>query len=162
MKSLKLDKINRIILQNLQNNARISNLELAEKVNLSPSACLQRTKALENAGYIQEYMASVNIDAICINVMAFFMFSLRDHSGHLRLQFARFIEKRSEIIACLKVDGGIDFIAVAACSTVRDLDALREQLLDENPNILKINTNIILDKTKRFTGYPLEDLKWRE
>ena len=81
MKKMKLDRINRAILENLQSNARISNLELAEKINLSPSACLQRTKALEDAGYIRAYMASIDIDAICINVMAYVMFSLRDHAG---------------------------------------------------------------------------------
>jgi Lrp/AsnC family leucine-responsive transcriptional regulator len=162
MKKVKLDRINRAILENLQNNARISNLELAEKINLSPSACLQRTKALEDAGYIRAYMASIDIDAICINVMAYVMFSLRDHAGHLRVQFERFIAKRRELVDCLKVDGEFDYIALATCSTVTDFNTLCEQLLDENPNILKINSSIILDKTKWFAGYPLENLIWRE
>jgi len=162
MKRMKLDRINRAILENLQNNARISNLELAEKVNLSPSACLQRTKALEDAGYIRAYMASIDLDAICINVMAYVMFSLRDHAGHHRVQFERLIAKRRELLDCLKVDGEYDYIAFATCSTVADFNQLCEELLEENPNILKIKSNMILDKIKWFAGYPLENLIWRE
>lgn len=162
MKRLKLDRINQAILEQLQNNARISNLELAEKVNLSPSACLQRTKALEEAGYIRQYMASIDLDAICINVMAYVMFRLRDHATHLRVQFERYIRQRREFVDCLKVDGEYDYIALATCSTVGDFNALCEQLIEEDPNIQKINSHIILDKTKWFAGYPLDNLIWRE
>ncbi len=161
-KKVKLDRINRAILEQLQGNARISNQELAEKVNLSPSACLQRTKALEDAGLIRAYMASIDLDAICINVMAYVMFSLRDHASHLRGQFERHVGQRRELVDCLKVDGEYDYIALATCSTVGDFNALCEQLLEENPNILKITSHIILDKTKWFAGYPLDNLIWRE
>lgn len=162
MKRVKLDRINRSILEHLQNNARISNLELAEKVNLSPSACLQRTKSLEDAGYIRQYMASIDLDAICINVMAYVMFRLRDHASHLRGRFERHIRQRHEFVDCLKVDGEFDYIALATCSTVSDFNTLLEQLLEEDPNIQTISSNMILDKTKWFAGYPLDRLIWRD
>lgn len=107
-------------------------------------------------------MASIDLDAICINVMAYVMFSLREHSGQHRVQFERLIAKRRELLDCLKVDGEFDYIAFATCSTVADFNKLCEQLLDENPNILKIKSNMILDKIKWFAGYPLENLIWRE
>ncbi|MGH8483817.1 MAG: Lrp/AsnC family transcriptional regulator [Pseudomonas sp.] len=162
MKKVKLDRANRAILENLQNNARVSNLELAEKISLSPSACLQRTKALEEAGYIRQYMASIDLDAITINVMAYVMFRLRDHATNLRTNFERYIRQRKEFVDCLKVDGEYDYIALATCSTVGDFNALCEQLIEEDSNIQKINSHFILDKTKWFAGYPLENLIWRE
>lgn len=162
MKKVKLDRANRAILEQLQNNARISNLELAEKISLSPSACLQRTKALEEAGYIRQYMASIDLDQITYNVMAYVMFSLRDHDANLRADFERRIRQRKEFVDCLKVDGGYDYIALATCSTVTDFNQLCETLVEEDKNILRIASHFILDKTKWFAGYPLDRLMWRD
>ena len=161
MKKIKLDRINQAILKTLQTNARISNMELAEKVNLSPSACLQRTKALEDAGYIRKYMAAVDLDSISEHVMAYLMISLRDHAPHEQTHFERQVWQYDQLIDCLKVDGEHDYIALACCSTVEELNTLRNRLLSENPNLLRISCSITLAKTKWFAGYPLDSLEWK-
>lgn len=161
MKQIKLDRINQAILKVLQGNARTSNMELAEKVNLSPSACLQRTKALEDAGYIRKYMAAINLDAISEHVLAYVMLKLRDHAPHKKDEFERLIQHYEELIDCLRVDGEYDYIALACCSTVEDLDAFRDQMLKENDNLQQASCQVVLAKTKWFAGYPLESLRWR-
>ncbi len=74
-------------------------------------------------------MASIDLDQITYNVMAYVMFSLRDHAANLRADFERRIRQRREFVDCLKVDGGYDYIALATCSTVTDFNQLCETLV---------------------------------
>ncbi|CAM3850447.1 Lrp/AsnC family transcriptional regulator [Parendozoicomonas haliclonae] len=162
MKKVKLDRINRAILRILQINARISNIELAEQVNLSPSACLQRVKTLEEAGVIQQHVSVTNIDAICHNILAYLHIRLNIHQHNERILMERNLNKVSEVVDCMRVNGEIDYVALAVCSDIKRLDALCDELVSHNPIIGKVTSHIVLNRTKWFTGYPLENLQWKE
>ena len=162
MKKIKLDRINKAILTELQTNARISNIELAERVSLSPSACLQRTKALEDAGLIRDYIAITDLDSICYNVMAYLMIELNLHNPQERVALERSIDRTPELVDCMKVGGHLDYVSLAVCSSVEELNQLCDQLKEENPVIGKLNTYVIMNNTKWLKGYPLERLEWKE
>ena len=160
-KRVKLDRINRNILMVLQDNARISNIELADKVGLSPSACLQRTKALEEAGYIVKYVMAVDLDKISTNVMVYVEFTLENHRMADFERFERAIRDIPEIVDCLRVSGRFDYISFVVCSSIADFNKLCDDLLGCKLGIARINSNFVLDKPKWFGGYPLEHLEWK-
>lgn len=159
---VKLDRINRKILTVLQENARISNIELADRVGLSPSACLQRTKALEEAGYILQYVMAVDLDKICNNVMVYVEFTLEKHRLQDLDRFERAMRAIPEIVDCLRVSGRFDYISFVVCNSIADFNKLCDDLLSRDLAISSIRSNVVLDKPKWFGGYPLEHLDWKE
>ncbi|WP_426357358.1 Lrp/AsnC family transcriptional regulator [Pseudocolwellia sp. HL-MZ19] len=160
-KHIKLDRLNRQILTQLQNNARISNNDLSELIGLSPSACLQRVKALEDSGFILEYAMVSNVDKICINVKAYAHFTLASNTYDRCGTFEKGIKKYTEVVDCMKVNGGIDYIAFMMSSTVEELNRVCDEILQDNLGIEKIVTHFVLDVPKWFGGYPLESLEWK-
>jgi len=161
-KTVKLDQINRKILTVLQNNARISNLELADKVGLSPSACLQRTKVLEEAGYILQYVMAVDLDRVCENVMIYAEITLERHRIEDLDRFEKVVRGIPEFVDCLRVSGRFDYISFVVCSSVAEFNELCDGLLARELGIASIRSNVVLDKPKWFGGYPLQHLRWKE
>lgn len=161
-RSIKLDRLNRRILTFLQNNARISNIDLANEVGLSPSACLQRTKALEEAGYIHSYLAVVQLNRICENVTAYLDFTMISHDQQKLRQFERVIKDNGNIIDCMRMSGGSDYMAFTVCSDVSGLNQLCEDLLGQDLGIQRIDTRIVVDTPKWMGGYPLDELRWKD
>jgi Lrp/AsnC family leucine-responsive transcriptional regulator len=159
---VKLDRINRKILTILQQNARISNIELADRVGLSPSACLQRTKALEEAGYILQYVMAVDLDKICNNVMVYVEFTLEKHRLQDLERFERAMRAIPEIVDCLRVSGRFDYISFVVCNSIADFNKLCDDLLSRDLAISSIRSNVVLDKPKWFGGYPLEHREWKD
>lgn len=159
---VKLDRINRKILTELQSNARISNIELAEKVGLSPSACLQRTKALEDSGYIVQYTMAVDLDKICTNVMVYVEFTLEKHRLQDLERFERTMRAIPQIVDCLRVSGRFDYISFVVCNSIADFNKLCDDLLSRDLGISSIRSNVVLDKPKWFGGYPFDYLEWKE
>lgn len=161
-RTVKLDRLNRRILTFLQTNARISNIDLANEVGLSPSACLQRTKSLEESGYIHSYLTVVNLNKICENVSAYLDFTMKSHDHQQLRQFERAIKEVGNIIDCMRMSGGSDYMAFVVCSSVSELNKLTEQLLEQELNIQRIDTRIVMDAPKWMAGYPLDSLSWKE
>ncbi len=160
-KHIKLDQINRRILAELQNNARISNNDLSEAVCLSPSACLQRVKALEDAGYIIKYAMVTDVDKLCVNVKAYTHFTLKSNAYHDCGVFEKGIKKYIEVVDCMKVNGGIDYIAFMMCSTIEDFNSVCDEMLKGPLGIEKISSHFVLNVAKWFGGYPLDILDWK-
>lgn len=161
-KNIKLDRINRRILIELQTDARMSNNELADKIGLSPSACLQRVKALEDAGYIQQYVMAVDLDKLCNNVKAYAMITLKNHTYQDFSIFEKGIRSCPQALDCLRVNGGLDYVVFMVCSSIEDFNSLCDELLQSPLGIAKITSHFVLDEPKWFAGYPLNELEWRE
>ncbi|MBB6520270.1 Lrp/AsnC family transcriptional regulator [Pseudoteredinibacter isoporae] len=161
-RSIKLDRLNRRILTFLQNNARISNIDLANDVGLSPSACLQRTKALEEAGYIHSYLTVVNLNKICENVTAYLDITMNHHEQPTLRRFEKAVKAYGNIVDCMRMSGGSDYMAFCVCSSVAELNELCEELLGQDLGIQRIDTRIVMDTPKWMGGYPLDDLRWRD
>ncbi|MGK2232337.1 Lrp/AsnC family transcriptional regulator [Colwellia polaris] len=160
-KHIKLDRMNRRILTELQSNARISNNDLSEIIGLSPSACLQRVKSLEDAGFIIGYAMVTNVDKLCVNVKAYAHFTLKSNSYQHCSIFEKGIKKYTEVVDCMKVNGGIDYIAFMMSSSIEDFNSVCNDMMQDTLGIEKITSHFVIDTAKWFGGYPLDTLEWK-
>ncbi len=151
----KLDRIDLNILAQLQSRGRLSNIDLAEAVGLSPSACLQRTRRLEAAGYILGYGAQIDLAKLGGMVIVFTELTLRDHR---RADFARFEAAASaidEIVECHLVSGGYDYLLKFITRSIAHYQAVMEAMLDRELGIEKYFSYIVIKTPVLKTGYPL-------
>ncbi len=160
-KYVKRDRINQKILTTLQKNARISNIELADIVALSPSACLQRVKAMESAGLIKGYVMNSDIDALCHNVKAYMIISMKSNDYQSCSVFEQFLKDRDEVVDCLRVNGDVDYIALVMCTSIEDYNEFSDLLLNKDIGIDKLNSHFVMSSPKWFGGYPLDSLEWK-
>src|SRR4051794_20363676 len=128
--SMKLDRIDIKILHELQKNGRISNVELAELVNLSPSPCLTRVKKLESAGYISGYAAQINVAKLGQSFTVFTEITLRNHR---QIDFSRFLsvlDKEEAAVECHLISGGYDYLVKFVTSGIGEYQTMMERLID--------------------------------
>jgi DNA-binding Lrp family transcriptional regulator len=156
--SIKLDRIDINILAHLQRNGRITNVELAEAVALSPSPCLIRVKRLEKAGYIVGYNAHIDIAKLGETVTVFTQVTLTDH--HME-DFARFeagIRTVDEVIECHLISGGYDYLLKFMTRGIAHYQSLIENILERNIGITKYFSYIVIKSPIVKMYYPLVKL----
>jgi DNA-binding Lrp family transcriptional regulator len=125
---MKLDRIDIKILSELQKNGRITNAELAERVHLSPSPCLTRTKRLQDEGYITGYSAHIDIARLGEVLTVLTEVTLKNHR---QIDFARFlsaIEKVENVIECHFVSGDYDYLIKFVTSGITEYQTIMERL----------------------------------
>ncbi|WP_064684976.1 Lrp/AsnC family transcriptional regulator [Rhizobium bangladeshense] len=155
---MKLDRIDVKILNALQTNGRMTNVELSEMVNLSPSPCLLRVRKLEAKGYIQGYSAQINIAKLGQTLTVFTEITLKNHR---QLDFARFIsaiEKFDQVIECHLVSGGYDYLVKFVTTGIDEYQTIMEQLLDLEIGIDKYFTFVVLKSPLIKVHLPLASL----
>lgn len=151
----RFDTIDRRILGRLAANGRMSNLEVAEKVGLSPTPCSRRIRQLEEAGVIEGYAARINPAALGLSLCVMVTVKLARHGPDGHEQFRSAIQDRPEITECLLVTGGSDYLLRV---WVEDIDALREFItttLQGIPAVAETSTMVVLDQT----SYPIAGLR---
>ena len=134
---LKLDRIDIRILHELQRNGRVTNVELADLVHLSPSPCLMRVKKLQQAGYITGYSAQIDLAKLGPTLTVFTEVTLKNHRP---MDFARFQEalvKVEECIECHLISGGYDYLLKFMTRGVNHNQSVMEGLLERNIGIEK-------------------------
>ena len=109
MAQITLDKTDLKILQVLQNNGRLTNVELSERVALSPSPCLRRLKQLEDAGIIRQYAALLSPVAVQLGLQAFIRVSI-DKASESREQFSNAVQSWPEVLSCFALTGETDYL----------------------------------------------------
>jgi len=142
--AMKLDRIDIKILYELQRNGRITNVELAELVNLSPSPCLMRVKKLQSEGYIQGYAALVNVAKLGETLMVFTEVTLKNHR---QIDFSRFlaaVEKEDSVVECHLVSGGYDYLMKFITGGIVDYQTTMERLIDMDIGIDKYFSFVVL------------------
>lgn len=157
MYDLDLDRIDRRILAQLQANARLSNLELAQAIGLSPAQCHRRHRRLEEQGYIARYEARLDATKLNLGVTAFIHVSME--KGHIRdlKKFTDSIAAMPQILECYSVTGDFDFIIKVIA---RDLKALSQFLMDQLirlPGVNGVRSSVCLDEVKCSTALPLPE-----
>lgn len=158
MKKKAIDQIDLKILSILQNDAKITNHELSSKVNLSPSSCLQRVRRLEEEKYIERYMAHIDLDKVCRTVTVILTVSLHDHSNENFELFNRAVENYAEIVECYTVSGNFDYFLRAVCPDMKSYLKLNDTLISCMDGTANISSHVVLEYTKSFEGYAIEDL----
>ena len=142
----KLDRIDLKILAQLQKTGRITNVELADAVGLSPSPCLTRVKRLEQAGYIQGYGAQIDLKKLGDFVTVFTEVTLQDHRNV------------DEIMECHLVSGGYDYLLKFVTSGLGQYQEIIESLLESNLGIEKYFSYIVIKSPFVKTYYPMQKL----
>lgn len=129
---IKLDSIDRKILELLQANSNITNAQLAIEVGLSPAPTLERVKKLETAGVIKSYHAVIDTASVGLGVSTFVMASLKGHNKENISKFMKSISEIEEIVECHHVTGQADFILKIVCT---DIPSYQNLMLERVTNI---------------------------
>lgn len=146
-----LDRIDRKILHNLQQDGRISNVELARRINLSPSPCLERVRRLEADGFIEAYGAKISAQKLGLGMHAFIQITLDRTTADVFDQFRESVVLIPEVAECHMVAGGFDYLLKLRFS---DMEAYRKLLgeLVELPGISQTHTYMVIDNIKQDPG----------
>jgi DNA-binding Lrp family transcriptional regulator len=156
--AIRLDRLDLKILATLQTAGRISNRELAEKVGLSATPCMQRVRRMEAAGYISGYGAQLAIDRICRNIVVFTEITLSNHRREDFLKFERGIQEIPQILNGFLVTGGYDYLVQFIAQDIHDYQTTIEDLLDRDLGVEKYFSYVTIKQVKQSAGYPLAEL----
>jgi DNA-binding Lrp family transcriptional regulator len=152
---VQLDSIDRAILTELQHAGRISNQELAQRVHLSPSACLRRVKALEDSGVIAQYVALVNPRAVGKHGISFTIINLDSMNTPQLEAFEQAVRDTPEILDCYYVAGANDYLIRFAYRDAEDLERFHSEVLMHLPGVSRSNSMLVLRTVKKTTALPL-------
>ena len=152
---VKLDAIDRAILAELQREGRLSNLELAQRVHLSPSACLRRVKALDDSGVIAQYVAIVNPRAVGKHGVSFTIINLESMNTPQLAAFVQAVRDQPEILDCFYVAGSNDYLIRFTYRDAEDLERIHSEVLMRLPNVARTNSLLVLRTVKKTTALPL-------
>jgi Lrp/AsnC family leucine-responsive transcriptional regulator len=151
-----IDRYDRQILQVLQEDGRISNQELAERIGLSPSPCLRRVRALEEAGLIAGYRALLDARKLGLTLTALIHISMDRHTPERFENFEAEVRELPEIVECLLITGqDADYQLKAV---VRDMDAYQELLLERItriPGVTGVHSSFVLRRVIERTTLPI-------
>jgi DNA-binding Lrp family transcriptional regulator len=152
-----LDGIDRRLLAELQDEGRVTNVELAQRVGLTAPPCLRRVRALEEAGVIKGYHAELDASKLGFAITVFALVSLKSQAEESLRQFEDYMRGVPEVRECHMLNGEIDFILKIVS---RDLQSFQEFLtskLTPAPNVASVKTSLTIRTAKQLPGVPMED-----
>lgn len=152
---VKLDAIDRAILRDLQQDGRLSNVDLAQRVHLSPSACLRRVKQLEDSGVIDRYVALVNPKAVGKQGTSYTIINLERVSPAALSAFEQAVRDSPDILDCFYVAGSNDYLIRFAYRDSEDLERMHSQVLMHLPEVARSNSMLVLRTIKKTTAFEL-------
>ena len=150
-----LDSIDRAILTELQREGRLSNLELSQRVHLSPSACLRRVKALEESGVIAQYVAMINPRAVGKHGVSFTIMNLETMNTPQLEAFEQAVRDQPEVLDCFYVAGSNDYLIRFTYRDAEDLERFHSDVLMRLPGVARSNSLLVLRTVKRTTALPV-------
>jgi len=151
-----LDQIDRRLLAELQDEGRVTNVELAQRVGLTAPPCLRRVRALEEEGVIRGYHAELDGAKLGFSITVFAMVSLKSQAEEALRGFEDHVRGLPEVRECHMLNGEIDFILKIVS---RDLQSFQEFLtskLTPAPNVASVKTSLTIRTSKHLPGVPLE------
>ncbi|MCZ8132084.1 MAG: Lrp/AsnC family transcriptional regulator [Steroidobacteraceae bacterium] len=152
---MQLDRYDRTLLQVLQREGRITNAELAARVNLSESACLRRVRALEAEGLIEGYSARLNQQKAGCPVNVFVSITLeRQERADLRA-FEEAVRKVPEVIECYLMSGEYDYLLRVVVADTADFERVHSQHLTSLPNVARVHSSFALRTVQRTRELPI-------
>ena len=148
----KLDAIDRAILRVLQTEGKLSNVDLAARVHLSPSACLRRVKALEDGGVIAQYVALVNPKAVGQAGTSFTIVNLEKLTQKAMASFEQAVRDVPVVLDCFYVAGTNDYLLRFTYSDAADLERFHLDVLERLPGVVRSNSMLVLRTVKKTTA----------
>jgi len=152
-----LDAIDWKILAKLQEDARLSNVDLARAVHLSPSPCLARVRRLEKSGLIKRYVTLLDALALGMTVSVFIQVRLERQVESALETFEKEIAARPEVMECYLMTGDSDYLLRVLVSDVQALERFIVDFLSRIPGIGNIKSSFALKQVKYKTGLPLPE-----
>lgn len=143
-----LDKKDQQILRELARNGRISNIELAGRVGLSPSACLRRVQELEQSGVITGYRATINRAAVGKGFLAYVSVGLKDHSAASQEAFERAMSRSPDVRECHNVTGTVEYLLRVETEDLASYKVFHREVLGELPQVAAITSFIVMSSPK--------------
>lgn len=150
-----LDRIDLRLLATVQAEGRITNAELAERVNLSPSACLRRLQHLEAGGVITGYAAQVDPQAVGLGLQAFVRVQLEKHEAAMIERFVERVASWDEVVACHALTGDMDYLLHVYVADLADFSRFLLDHLLNAAGVADVNSSFVLRTVKRSPSLPL-------
>ncbi len=151
-----LDGIDIAILAELQTDARLSNVELAERVKLTPTPCLERVKRLERDGVIQSYHARLDPTAIGLPLLVFLAIKTKRATAKDNEHFKREVAKLPQVLECHMVAGGFDFFIKARVGDIAEYRDFYSEKVAELPGVSEIQSYFVIDEAVTHAQLPLD------
>ncbi|GAB3895764.1 Lrp/AsnC family transcriptional regulator [Larkinella knui] len=155
MSGIKLDQIDRKVLEILQTNAKITNAQLSKEIGLSPAPTLERVKKLETSGIIQSYHAQLNRDRVGLGVTTFVQVSLVGHKKQVTESFVNAVKGIPEIIECHHITGSGDFLLKVIAKDIASYQVLMLEKINEIEEVASTQTMVILSTFKESKVLPI-------
>ena len=153
----RLDALDRRILRELQDDGRITNVELARRVGISPPPCLRRLRALEEAGYIKGYRALLDAKLLGYDITVFALVHLSSQADADLKQFEEFVRGQPLVRECWMLSGEIDFILKCVAPDLKTFQSFVTELTAA-PHVRNVKTSLTLRNSKDAALVPMEDL----
>ncbi len=150
-----IDDLDRQILDIVQGNGRISNAQLAEKINLSPAATHKRLRRLENEGYIEGYYAKINRRKLGYRMLCYIHISIKTHSSDELKKFREMLKEMPEVLACSFVTGEFDYVVKVAIRDEADLENFILNKITPVPGVSQVSTRLVVAEIKNGTTLPV-------
>jgi DNA-binding Lrp family transcriptional regulator len=145
---MKNDRINDAILRELSHDGRLSNIELAERVGLSASACLRRVQELERIGVIAGYRAVLDRSAMGIGFLAYVMVGLSQHTKAAQEDFERRIKAAPEVRECHNITGAFEYVLRVEAADLAAYKHFHTEVLGSLPHVQAITTYVVIETVK--------------
>lgn len=153
--TVKLDKLDLAILNEVQQDSRISNNELARRINLSQPATHTRLKRLKEQGVIRDFVTVLDNEAIGLEIICFFHAQLRAHSEASLVKFEEAVNEFSEVLEFHYLTGEFDYLIKAVFKNRLELEQFLRTKLSTLPDVSRITTSLVLSEIKNTTELPL-------
>lgn len=157
METVKLDSVDKDILQTLQKEGRLPNNELARRIGLTTTPTLERVKRLEREGVIEGYTARVNKEAVGRGLTAFVTVTLSVHQLNLLEEFTKAVQEIPEILACYNTTGEGDFLLQVVVKDTKHYEQFMRNKLTTLPDVQRLHTSIVLNTIKEQSNIPVYD-----
>ncbi|MBP0594364.1 Lrp/AsnC family transcriptional regulator [Paraburkholderia sp. LEh10] len=151
----RLDRIDIAILQQLQQNARITNAELARAVNLSPTPCFNRVRALEKLGLFRQQVTLLDAEALGLRINVFIQVSLEKQVEDALRRFEQEVGERPEVMECYLMTGDADYLLRVVVPDMQSLERFIVQWLTKIPGVSNIRSSFALKQVRYKTALPL-------
>lgn len=158
MFSSKIDRTDIAILSALQWEGRMKNIDLAKKISLSPSPCLQRVKRLESDGIIKSYGARIAIDKIIESLQVLTQFTLESDTLESHHIFQKYIVEYPEVMDCFMGSGGFDYQVRFFCHNIEHYQSIIQSILDRDIKINKYHSYVVMKEIISRSEYPIPSL----
>lgn len=156
MRRVKLDKIDKKILMHLQNDGRMTNVDLAKYAGISAPPCLRRVRALEEAGYIQSYHAKLDAPAMGYGVTVFAQVKLVSQAENDLKLFETLVREWPLVRECFMLAGDTDFLLKIVAHDWDDYQRFLTEKLTAAPNVTSVKSSLSIRATKEVPGVPVE------